>query len=203
MSPSTLFFLGALLIGCVEASVTASTARHAAKVDTCKPSVSVAKQHRFALKHRPWAKPDEAQAVTVRDMLKWEIPIKPRGDLDDPREARMFAVTGIVKLIKLSEDDCDLHLEIADVADPDGPRVVVEIPADAGFTEARRAALTSRGRTVVATGYAFWDSAHWSEASPFKGHNHAPPRSERFSSYTPLLKYRWPFISPFPLNRFD
>jgi hypothetical protein len=137
----------------------------------CSPTVEKEKQHRSEMKHR---KPvtETSTNVTVTDMLKWEVPKNPRGEMSDPRESSIYTVEGYVIHAKLSPDDCDVHLEIAATNDEAAPRIIVEIPNDVGYEQAQKVAVNAKGKKIALTGYPFWDSAHWSHTDEKKGHNH-------------------------------
>src|SRR5437870_11313959 len=73
-----------------------------------------------------------AKGVSLGTILGWAIPAG--HDTNDiaaipPREPKLYTVSGFVRKIKLSDDDCDLHLELADSGSPGAPRVIVEIPS--------------------------------------------------------------------------
>jgi hypothetical protein len=88
---------------------------------------------RWALKTR--SKPrslTSAKAVSPPTILAWAIPAgHGAGETAArrPREPRLYTVSAFVRKIKLSDDDCDLHLELAGSGAPGAPRVIVEIPA--------------------------------------------------------------------------
>lgn len=142
--------------------------------------------------------------VTVHDVIDW--PVQPtaarRADVPvDPREQQVYRLTGYVRLVKLSADDCDIHVQLADIADNYGtagdaktqseldeepPQVIVEIPTNQ--PEARAALerivghVTTTPRTFVGddapritvTGFAFLDLAHANRLSLWtkEGHGH-------------------------------
>jgi hypothetical protein len=74
----------------------------------------------------------DAKTVSLATVLGWPIPAG--HDASEtaaipPRESKLYTDSGFVCKIKQSDDDCDLHLEIADSGRPDSARVIVEIPA--------------------------------------------------------------------------
>jgi hypothetical protein len=161
-----------IIVGLLLINTTAYAAPRQKNV-TCSPTVEKEKQHRSEMKHRKIpTEQTKPTFVTVTDMLNWDIPKNPRGEMSDPRESQVFTVEGYVIHAKLAEDDCDVHMEIASTNDESAPRVIVEIPNDRGFEEAQKLAINSKGKKVSLTGYPFWDSAHWSKADQRKGHNH-------------------------------
>jgi hypothetical protein len=55
----------------------------------------------------------------------------------DPHEDETVQVTGFVRLVKLSKDDCDLHVQLGAFPDKHVPQIIAEIPPDE--TETRKA----------------------------------------------------------------
>ena len=125
-----------LIIGLLISSIAIAVPR--TKSTDCSPSVEKEKQHRSEMKHRAIPTGDiKPTLVSVNDMLNWDVPKNPRGEMSDPRELQVFTVEGYVIHAKLAPDDCDVHMEIAATNDDKAPRVIVEIPNDKGFEEAQ------------------------------------------------------------------
>ena len=95
-----------------------------------------------------------------------------------PRESRSFELDAEIRLAKIEENDCDIHLEVAAPGSDGSERIIVEIPIDSDLTETRRRVvelLRPYGEIGAAPlvpadpvrvrlrGYAFLDCAptHW------------------------------------------
>jgi hypothetical protein len=158
--------------------------------------VSVTPTHeRWAMKTRPapttptvvtWT---PASLVTVKDVLAWPVPYvgswaKMPAEVN-PRETGTATLHGFVRLAKVSPDDCDIHMEIADDIADGSPRVIVEIPQsqnDVYQQAAQLFNLTHRGHEhkfkgtqavkVLVTGWIFLDVSHQTKAPSKEGHAH-------------------------------
>ncbi len=164
----------------------------------CTPTVVLAKQHRTSLKHRaPADSSAQVQNATVAQVLQWLAPdgitdpkTRRRDEPISPHESEVFAVTGDLWRVIVEDNDCDFHLELAAPGQPKtASRIIVEIPQGDAFLPAREKVieeLTANGYSlsvaksipldeplrVTVTGYAFYDSAHYSKNNPQKGHSH-------------------------------
>lgn len=128
-----------------------------------------------------------AQSLTIQDIVKWKVPTGKI--LDDmpiaPHENDLVTVTGYVRLVKISPDDCDIHIQLGAYPGRHYPQIIAEIPP----TEPQvRQALAqklgmnikkstqyfdaARAVQVTLTGMAFDDSSHWSRAHPKTGNAH-------------------------------
>jgi hypothetical protein len=67
-----------------------------------------------------------------------------------PGENRIIRVRGYVRFVKLSEDDCDIHAEIADWPKGNASRMIVEIPSR--NQQARQQLLDIIGRVPPSDG---------------------------------------------------
>jgi hypothetical protein len=155
----------------------------------CAPSTLVAKQKRTDMKHRePASTGTHIEPTTVAEMISWEQPdelpdrdVRSSNSAIDPREEEVFALEGDLWRIAEEANDCDYHLEIsAPGKNNKAGRVIVEVPNDPAFAEARHnvlEALTAADRTKLEnsgevvldesvrlklTGYAFFDAFHYS-----------------------------------------
>ena len=147
------------------------------------------------MKHRAPAGGLKAIPVTVAEMLSWGTPAgvesragRLRDVAIDSREDQAFELEGDIWRAKLSDDDCDLHMEIAaHGAGRTADRVIVEIPQGAAFLKARDAVLQALGEgrvhlgkaiklenpiPVRLTGYAFFDAVHYRRTMPVRGKSH-------------------------------
>lgn len=147
------------------------------------------------MKHRAPAGGLRPVKTTVAEMILWGTPAgvesragRLRDVAIDSREEQAFELEGDVWRASLSEDDCDLHMEIG----PNGAartadRVIVEIPRGAAFLKAREAMLQALGEgrvgvgqviklekpiPVRVTGYAFYDAVHYRRTMPVRGKSH-------------------------------
>ena len=144
---------------------------------------------RWALKTRP--APDSltsAEVVSVSDLLGWAVPRGHRASEVGqilPHEARLVRLTGIVRRVKLSPDDCDLHIEIAATGAAGAPRFIAEIPPTAPNVQRAAAVIfhlsaqatshtysSASAVTVTVTGYVFLDLSHQCTGHPTVGCQH-------------------------------
>jgi hypothetical protein len=121
-----------------------------------------------------------------------------------PREPRLYAVTGFVRKIKLSDDDCDLHLELADSGAPGAPRVIVEIPAAQSALQKKAVGMFNlsedvqshvynddKVKRITVTGYAFLDLSHQCAAFPKAGCQRGSDRVRTLWEIHPVLTLAW------------
>src|SRR5436190_16861737 len=86
---------------------------------------------RWTLKHRK--KPASlagAKRVTISDILDWKIPAGHTDTEEEaipPREPRLYSVSGFVRKVQLSDDDCDFHLELATSGTSKKDWIIVEV----------------------------------------------------------------------------
>ena len=176
--------------------LSASSPSHSQDIP-CSSTVPLARQHRTSVKHRPPAPGAEVHQVKIAAVLQWAPPAgvttPKQRKLDQPfapRENEVYTVEGDVWRIKLEDNDCDFHLELSVPGKlKTSPRIIVEIPQGAAFLEARDKVLETLAANgydpavgkaidldapirVRVTGYAFYDSAHFSKKNPKKGHGH-------------------------------
>ena len=95
--------------------------------------------YRHVAKHVPL--PNTAPGeITVDTILSWpqDLFVPP----DAPRtgrELQLFHVAqAFIENASLNTGDCDIHLEISQIADKNAPRVIVETPVDSEYCTARR-----------------------------------------------------------------
>lgn len=146
------------------------------------------------MKHRQPPSNVTPVRTTVAEMIGWQPPAgvrkksgRLRDDVIDPREDQAFELEGDAWRGKLSEDDCDIHLEIsARGAGRRADRVIIEIPQGEAFLPTREtllklldpATVVGDGRLdphkpipVRVTGYAFYDAVHFRNNLP-RGKSH-------------------------------
>lgn len=165
----------------------------------CVPETLPERQNRAAMKHRPLPLTlVGAFATTVDEMLQWppaqglgERGARDSDDAIDPREEALYVADVEVHVAKLSDDDCDLHLEVsAPGAGPDAQRVIVELAQGAAYDAMRYGladALGRRGRGFGRSaispplrarvgGYAFYDAHHACARDRQRGCSHGSAR---------------------------
>ena len=134
--------------------------------------------------------PENATVYSVADIAKWAVP---RGKLltdapINPHGNETVSVTGYVRLVKLSGDDCDLHIQLGQYPDKHVPQIIAEIPPSEIQTRKALASLLSvrihapNGRAIpfdgpravrlTVIGKPFDDASHWEKANPKIGNNH-------------------------------
>jgi hypothetical protein len=108
-------------------------------VCNCTPTDPASEDFRHDQKHVPLPNVT-AQDLTVQTMLTW--PQTPVPAADAPRTGRELQLFHIghafVQRTYEVQSDCDIHLEISDVADPNAPRAIVETPSDTEYCTARQ-----------------------------------------------------------------
>jgi hypothetical protein len=175
----------AFVLAMVSSSAVAQT------MPACTPSTP--KHQRQAMKTRPEPATLRASAITpltVKDIVKLAVP---KGKIltdaaIDAHEDETVQVAGFVRLIKLSDDDCDLHVQLGAFADKHVPQIIAEIPP--GATATRKALAEILGVKVHApggkpiffdgpkavkitvTGKLFDDASHFAQDHPKTGSNH-------------------------------
>jgi hypothetical protein len=113
----------------------------------CLPLQPDAADYRHAAKHTPLPG-GTPQEITVATILGWpQDPVLP---FDQPRAGRELQLvhvsTAFLDNASVNPDDCDVHMEISDVADLNAPRVIVETPVDSEYCTARQKVQTQLKR---------------------------------------------------------
>ena len=144
MGRKTLSLLqGALLLALV--NVSCNTLNHIENVCNCVPLLPDISDYRHNAKHVPIPSFPPPVAVTFGDILGW--PTDPVLPPDQPRFGRELQPVQLAQvfLVNASENpgDCDIHLEIAAVADKTAPRVIIETPVDGEYCSSRQSIQTS------------------------------------------------------------
>jgi hypothetical protein len=113
--------------------------QHPLDLCNCTPSGPDSEDFRHSQKHVPLPN-ITAQNITVATMLTW--PQTPVPTADAPRSGRELQLFHIgnafVQRTFEVLSDCDVHLEISDVADKTAPRAIAEIPSDAEYCQTRQ-----------------------------------------------------------------
>jgi len=159
------------------------------------PTTPIGSQARTTVKHRP-AVTTQAQKITVADVIGWPLPgnlsdptVRRSKQIIDPREAKVYSISGDVWIAKIECNDADYHLEMsAHGGSETDPRILVEIPME---QKAARSALIKamkasgqgdlqtssevtfkQSMPLTVTGFGFIDGYHWTKLHPKVGHNH-------------------------------
>ena len=177
----------------------------------CTPTVPLAEQHRTAMKQRVPPPGLPVQAATIADMLSWPLPegmTRKKRKIDsvmDPREGKAYVVEAVIWRVKLSEDDCDFHLEIGPPGSGrDDERAIIEIPQGQAFLQAREALIAGLPKAgelkpkqalplqkpvpVRITGYAFCDLQHYTPKDLKRGTGHGGKRVATLWEIHPVWK---------------
>jgi hypothetical protein len=106
----------------------------------CTPTASDSQDFRHTEKHVPLTTATAVE-TTIGQILGW--PPGPDPSDSTPRTGRELTLYHIsqayLQNARLISFDCDIHLEISDVADKTAPRVIVETPIDSEYCQSRRA----------------------------------------------------------------
>jgi hypothetical protein len=157
---------------------------HPLDVCGCTPSAPDSEDFRHNQKHVPLPN-IAAQNITVATMLTWpQTPVPAAGAPRSGRELQLFHIgNAFVQRTFEVLSDCDIHLEISDVADKGAPRAIAEIPSDGEYCQTRQnfqAQLAAHNFTIGTnqdageidpalpidiTGLAFQDEPHTTRGS--------------------------------------
>jgi hypothetical protein len=113
--------------------------------------------------------------VSVREMVRWPAPKNPSVSTSplNARERQIVTVTGWLRLTKISDDDCDIHIQLG--ADPKKhfPQVIAEIPPGsktlhpqsaqalaAKLTKSTKFVDGARAVKITVTWFAFFDASN-------------------------------------------
>lgn len=186
---------GACLLTAALLLLTYAPAR-AQEVKACKSKTVQERQHRGDVKHR--AQPDRVRARTIQveEMFAWRPPagvedskVRYSREVIDPRERLAYRLDALMWVVKVSGDDCDLHIELSGLAGgKKAYRVIAEIPNDEAYmpawekmlrkvAELKKAKLMSgkdlkRPLRVRLTGLAYYDGPHARKNEFVIGYNH-------------------------------
>ena len=169
----------------------------------CKCGETVGNSHiRMAMKNRSIpADAGSGTQVTTQAIISWPVPsshYEKEPATPYAKEENVYTVSGFAQIVKISDEDCDIHIELSPkTSGARIDRIVAEIPNTKEYCEMRKAFLevlrenygfpqSDKGGTskkfttesgfprVTVTGYAFWDTAHWSgvHVNNKKGHQH-------------------------------
>jgi hypothetical protein len=150
--------------------------------------LGTADHKRDKVKNRPPANANTATTIPFQEILKMKIKksekdsIKANEDREVFREKKVVSVTGYAWVIKLSDDDCDVHIEMSEKNSKNAKRIIAEIPNTSDYCQLHnritedlvskfhlnkkkdyRFDKTDNGGKPIkltVTGYLFWDSGH-------------------------------------------
>ncbi len=177
-----LLFVLAVSTVCVISALSSSYAKPGKTSCPCGETKSTTHE-RMAVKDRsiPWESDlKAAQDLTVTEVLQWQTPDplpdhSPTSTTTLPQEKPLRQVTAYIRLVKLSPDDCDYHMEVAATNGGSHNRMICEIPNTQEYCSLRAEFLkvlglkTLSGKKlytqkkapkVVITGYPFFDVSH-------------------------------------------
>jgi hypothetical protein len=171
-------------------------AARAQEIKPCKAKTVQERRHRGEVKHR--ARPDgvRARTLTVEEMFGWGLPagvedpdVRYSREVIDGREGRAFRLDALLWLVKVSDDYCDIHMELSGLAgNKKSFRVIAEIPNDEAYQPTwekmlRKVAELKKAKRMSGkelkqplrlrlTGLPFYDGAHARKDEFMVGHGH-------------------------------
>ncbi len=142
-----------------------------------------ATHERMLVKNRsiPWESDMKAaHEIAITDILHWATPNplpdrSPTSTETLPLERPLRKIIGYILLTKLSPDDCDYHMEVAETNSGHHNRMICEIPNTQEYCSLRAEYMKLLGlrtldkkitytrknaRKVIITGYPFFDVSH-------------------------------------------
>jgi len=159
----------------------------------CKPTTAV--HERWSVKTRPQPPaPVAITRITVEQLIAIALPDRsdtPDIPIDENGvEHSIYSLSAYVLYAKRSADDCDIHLEVADVPNPLASRVIVEIPQAMGDVQDAVVAYLGIGALPYAgvsfhtnnavrlhfLGYGFYDLSHAADDDGKAGQGHGTYR---------------------------
>jgi hypothetical protein len=116
-----------------------SVLSHVETICNCLPLLPDVSDYRHAAKHVEIPSGTPA-LITVNTILSW-----PQDSIVLPNQPRFGRELQLVKVPRaylvnasLNPSDCDIHMEIAQIADKSAPRVIIETPVDQEYCSNRR-----------------------------------------------------------------
>lgn len=113
--------------------------QHPLDLCNCMPSAPDSEDFRHNQKHVPLPN-GPPQNITLATMLTWpQAPVPAPDAPRSGRELQLFHIgSAFVQRSFEVLSDCDVHLEISDVADKSAPRAIAEITGDAEYCQTRQ-----------------------------------------------------------------
>jgi hypothetical protein len=173
---------------------------------------------RFPVKERSIGNSGDAMKYTFTKLCKLKITDAQIKNVRDdetlvlPNEKKIVKITGYLRLLKESADDCDLHMEIATKKADGAYRFIAEIPNTDEYCDLRKQVydvlkskynLNKRKEydfgtgsidvlpKITVTGLVFFDNAHISHDDPDAGHNHGSALVQTLWEIHPVFKVEW------------
>ncbi len=172
-----------------------------AQTPDCPCETTKAGQHHQRLFLKDRAKPAagfHTNNARIGSMINsWKYP--PQFEKDDttvfPREKKIYRVKGYLRLAKIEDNDCDIHMEIGESESGKEDRIIAEIPNTTEYCPLRDTLIlqlenifgmmppldktgtlfgedTQDIPMITVTGYAFLDASHKSTKHPQTGNKH-------------------------------
>jgi hypothetical protein len=123
------------------------------------------------------------------------------------REKKIVSMTGYAWIIKLSSEDCDIHIEMSETNDKNAPRIIAEIPNTSAYCDLHKRILNdlvtkfhlpkkneyrfdktdNGGKSIKlnVAGLLFWDSGHPTNA------NHGSDKVASVWEVHPICALNW------------
>lgn len=120
-------------------SMSCSVLSHVETICNCLPLLPDISDYRHAAKHVPLPS-GTPQQITVDTILSWpQTPVLPP---EQPRFGRELQLVQVAKAYlenaSVNPSDCDIHMEISQIADKNAPRVIIETPVDSEYCSNRQ-----------------------------------------------------------------
>lgn len=189
-------------------------------ITSFKPSVDCgcdylgkAAHKRQQIKNRLPVNSVEPTHLLISDILKMQISKSEKDEIKaDPNKAiikenEIVSITGYAWVIKLSAEDCDIHIELSETNDRAASRVIAEVPNTKEYCNLHAKILsdlvtkyhlhkkkeyhfdkTDNGGEPIKinlTGYLFWDSGHPTNK------NHGSDKVGSVWEVHPVFKLNW------------
>lgn len=135
----TLRWLRGVLLLLAFFNVSCGVLSHLENICNCGPLLPDISDYRHAAKHVPIPS-GTPMAITVDTILSWpQTPVLPPEQPRFGRELQLVQVQlAYLQNASVNPGDCDIHLEISQVADRNAPRVIIETPLDSEYCANRR-----------------------------------------------------------------
>ena len=135
----TLGWLGCVLLLLALINVSCGVLSHLENICNCSPLLPDLSDYRHAAKHVPIPSGTPME-ITVGTILSWpQTPVLPPTQPRFGRELQLVQVQlAYLQNASVNPGDCDIHLEISQVADRKAPRVIIETPVDGEYCASRR-----------------------------------------------------------------
>ncbi len=174
--------------------------------------------HRWDVKTRHPGSAGHASKYTFAKLCKLKISndqleqVRHDPTLVLPNENKIIKITGYLRLLKESPDDCDLHMEIATLKSNGAFRFIAEVPNTDEYCDLREEIFTQLQNRyqlarkkkyefgtssmpelprITVTGFVFFDNSHFSQADPDAGHNHGSALVQTLWELHPVFKISW------------